>query len=327
MTQRQVTQLIHAPINRANHSFTSIHYTDLQPSLRRKIAPEPSLRTIRRYGKEQLGGKNKHSKKRTPEECQCIHITSLSHESFSVDCTLAHDSVLCFALLTVTAEACEEIAKIRRRLQRLPKRRVLFLDETAIRLSEAPTSTIVLPGNQPYILATDTTSYAARFDMIACISYDRTFVPCIWAPKERKGEGVKGINTEMLIDYIYNTLGQETAAIDDPPLLLVLDKSGIHSEERILEAFRERGGHVQEVLKTPPMSAKRLSPLDNSLFHDWKEAIRKHGPLTLKNIQQVMADEWNRIPVEKIRAHYQHCGLMRGKDPYFDCPDRAAHHH
>jgi len=209
----------------------------------------------------------------------------------------------------------------------MSKDRVLFLDETAARLSEAATSTIVLPEEQPYILATDTTSYAKRFDMIACINGSQTFAPCIYTPMERSDAGVRGINTEMLVDYIYSTLGQETAALDIPPLTLVVDKARIHNEDKVLEAFKERGGHVLYMLKMPTQGAKRMSPLDNSLLHDWKEAIRKHGPLTLRNIEQVMADEWNRIPTSKIRAHYKHCGLIGHTDAYLDCPAPAEHRH
>ncbi len=216
---------------------------------------------------------------------------------------------------------------MRRKLQRISKERLLFLDETAVRLSEAPTSTLVLPGEKQYVLTEDTTTYAKRFDMIACINVSRAFAPTIYSPKERSDVGVRGINTEMLLDYIYSTLGQETAALDTPPLTLVLDRARIHSEERLLEAFAERGGHVLSLLKMPPMAAKRLSPLDNSLFHDWKEAIRRRCPLTLDSIEQVMADEWNRITAAGIRPHYRHSGLMRGQDPYADCPNPAAHKH
>ena len=227
----------------------------------------------------------------------------------------------------MSASLCQDIAAMRRKLQRTNKKQLLFLDETAVRLSEAPTSTLVLPGEKQYVIATDTSSYAKRFDMIACINRDQTFAPVIYTPSERSSVGVKGINTEMLIDYIYSTLGQETAALDNPPLTLVVDRARIHQEEGILDAFRERGGHVMEVMKMPPNAAKRLSPLDNALFHDWKEAIRRHGPLTLSNIEQVMADEWNRISTDKIQSHYKHCGLIGRVDSYFDCPDPTSHCH
>jgi hypothetical protein len=229
--------------------------------------------------------------------------------------------------LTVSPSLCDAIAEQRCKLQRTAKDRVLFLDETAVRLNEAPTSTLVLPNQQPYVLVEEDSAYSKRFDMIACINGKQTFAPCIYTPSERSDAGVKGINTEMLIDFILSTLGQETWALDRAPLLLVVDQARIHNEDRIMEAFQERGGHVMQLLKMPTKAAKRMSPLDNALFHDWKEAIRKHGPLTLHKIEQVMADEWNRIPPTKITAHYKHCGLMRHADVYADCPLPAVHRH
>jgi DDE superfamily endonuclease len=239
------------------------------------------------------------------------------------------DSVCACPVLTVTVAftLCEEIATLRRRLQRMPKRRVLFLDEVAVRVSEAATCTIVLPGEQPFVVATDTSSYAKRFDMIACCSGEQVFIPSIYSPSERSTADVKGINTEMLIDYVLSTLGQETAALDDPPLLLVLDRARIHNTEQVLEAFSERGGHVTEIVKMPSNAAKRMSPLDNALFHDWKEAIRKRAPLTVQNIAQIMSDEWNNLSTDKIKAHYQHCGITRRCDPYADCPAPSVHAH
>jgi hypothetical protein len=65
----------------------------------------------------------------------------------------------------------------------------------------------VLPGKKEYVLAEDITSYAKRFDMIACTNGKQTFASTIYSPKERAEAGVKGSNTDMLLDYIYSTLG------------------------------------------------------------------------------------------------------------------------
>lgn len=227
----------------------------------------------------------------------------------------------------VTSSHCDSIATVRRKLQRIAKDRVLFLDETAVRLSEAVTTTITLPGETKYVLVDDDTSYSKRFDMIACINGEQVFAPTIYTPKERSDAGVKGINTEMLIDYILSTLGQETWALDRAPLTLVIDRSRIHNVDRMLEAFNERGGHVMDITMMPSKAAKRLSPLDNALFHDWKQSIRKHGPLTLHNIEQIMNDEWNKITKEQIKAHYHHCGLIGYADVYKDCPLPRQHRH
>jgi hypothetical protein len=222
----------------------------------------------------------------------------------------------------VSASLCEDIAQVRRKLQRISKERVLFLDETAVRVSETATHTLVLEGEQPFVEAIDTTSYAARYDMIACCSIDRTFPPIIYAPNERG----KGIN--MLLSYIRDVLAQAVGALDRYPLTLIIDRSTIHNPAEMLQEFHDWGcQELKEILLMPPQSAKRLSPLDNSLFRDWKERVRQHAPLTKQNIQRVMADAWNALPARLLRSHYKHCGFMRGKDEYFDCPSPAAHRH
>src|ERR1700733_14295146 len=96
----------------------------------------------------------------------------------------------------------------------------------------------------------------------------------------------------------------------------------------MLQAFHDVGCQdMQTIYLMPTNSAKRLSPLDNGLFHQWKEACRRKGPIKKRNIVQIMADCWNAITRAKIQKCYQHCGLMSHRDPYFDCPDPSAHAH
>lgn len=227
----------------------------------------------------------------------------------------------------MSAETCEGIAQLRRKIQKISKERVLFLDETAVRLSEAATSTLVAPGQQPYVLATETSSYSKRFDMIACCNGKQVFPPMIFTPSERIEAGVRGINKKMLIKYIQTILAQQIGALDKYPIFLVLDRASIHKGD-LLQEFHDMGCQdLKEILLMPTNTAKRMSPLDNALFHDWKAAVRNHGPMTLRNIQQVMADEWNNLSSAKIHAHFQHCGLTHRRDVYADCPHPAEHAH
>lgn len=215
---------------------------------------------------------------------------------------------------------------MRRKLQRIGRNRVLFLDETALRLSEAAKHTIVLPGEQPFVLATETSSYAARFDMIACCVGDRVLVPKIFSPAERKGADVKGINRAMLLQFVDDVLAQAVEGLDRYPLTLVLDRAQIHKNiDALRQAFADRGSEsIKDILLMPANAAKRMSPLDNALFHDWKEVCRKHTPATKRNIQQIMNDAWMKM---KPGPHYKNAGLMRNQDPYFDCPAPAVHQH
>jgi hypothetical protein len=220
---------------------------------------------------------------------------------------------------------CDEIAEMRRKIQRVNLDHVIFLDETHLRLDAAPTSTLVLPGEDSYVIAEDTSSYAARYDMIACCNQSQVFPPIVFTPKERADAGVKGINKKMLVKYIQDTLAQALGAVDKYPLILVLDKASIHKRD-LLQEFHDMGCQdVQDIWLMPTQAAKRMSLLDNSLFHDWKERIRKRAPITKDNIEQLMNDEWNNLPKKSIQAHYRHCLLTRRRDPYADCPDPVGH--
>ncbi len=215
---------------------------------------------------------------------------------------------------------------MRRKLQRVGTSHVLFLDETALRLNAAPTHTLVLPGEQPVVLATDTSSYARRYDMIACCVGDRVLLPKIYTPDERAGAKVKGINRAMLVQFIDDVLAQAVEGLDRYPLTLVLDKATIHRNLDVLrQAFRDRGSEsIKDIVLMPPNAAKRMSPLDNALFHDWKEECRRHCPATRINIQRIMNDAWMKM---KPGPHYKHSGLTRHKDLYFDCPTPQQHRH
>ena len=77
--------------------------------------------------------------------------------------------------------------------------------------------------------------------------------------------------------------------------MVTVDKASIHRHD-ILQVFHDRGCQdLREVLFMPTKSPKRISPLDNALFHIWKEHVRKHAPLTEDNVVQIMSNEWNNI--------------------------------
>jgi hypothetical protein len=224
----------------------------------------------------------------------------------------------------VSADLCEEIAEVRRKVQRLGRAHIVVLDETLKREGDVDSYSIFLPLQPPLIETSVTTRYAARYDMIAACTGKEVLLPSIYAPSERGA----GITTAVLIRFIDNLLAQQLRALDRYPLLLLLDRASIHNEEKIMEALRDRGcGEVTSIIKLPPASAKRLSPLDNALFNLWRQRVLSGGPLTKKNIKQRMSDAWNSITADELLAQYRHCGLMRGQDVYFDCPDPAAHKH
>jgi hypothetical protein len=225
---------------------------------------------------------------------------------------------------SVSSALCEQIAQVRRKVQRIGVGHIVFLDETLKREGDVDNYSIFLPGQPPLIETSVTTKYAPRYDMIAACTGKEVLLPSIYAPQERGA----GITTAVLLRFIDNLLAQQLRALDRYPLLLLLDRASIHNEEKMMEALHNRGcGEVTEIIKLPPASAKRLSPLDNSLFNLWRQRVLAKGPLTKTNIKQRMSDAWNSFTSAELLAQYRHCGLLRHQDVYFDCSDPATHQH
>jgi hypothetical protein len=68
LSRADISRHIRAPLLAANRAHRAVHYTALVPSVRAKTGKQLSLRTLRRYGKDELGAKQKRSKKRTADE-------------------------------------------------------------------------------------------------------------------------------------------------------------------------------------------------------------------------------------------------------------------
>ena len=80
-----------------------------------------------------------------------------------------------------------------------------------------------------FVLATNTTRYAPKFDMIACISFNKPFTPFILSPEQ----GLRGIGIAHLEQYIRETLGNEIKALHQKGLVLLLDKASCQGEARL----------------------------------------------------------------------------------------------
>ena len=123
--------------------------------------------------------------------------------------------------MSVSPGLCDSIADLRRKIQTVGAHHVLFLDEVPFKFSEAPSHTVVLPGESAYVEVDDNSSYAPRYDMIACCTHMELFPPTIFSPDERAALGVRGITQKMFIKYIQDILAQACGALDRYPLYLV----------------------------------------------------------------------------------------------------------
>lgn len=70
LSKREVQQHIRGPILRANRAHKAVHYPTLLSSVRQKTGKSVSIQTVQRYGKEELGARQRKGKKRTADECE-----------------------------------------------------------------------------------------------------------------------------------------------------------------------------------------------------------------------------------------------------------------
>jgi hypothetical protein len=73
LSTAQVTRHVRPRVLAANRRGEAVHYSSLLPTVQRVTGTELSLRSLRRYGKEDLHGRQKRGKKRTANESECTH--------------------------------------------------------------------------------------------------------------------------------------------------------------------------------------------------------------------------------------------------------------
>ncbi|CAF4998505.1 unnamed protein product, partial [Rotaria sp. Silwood1] len=295
LNQEQIDQFITRVVRSHNRMSFSINYSKITNLIRQKKKSNISIRTVQRYRKKN-GIKPKKTIKRTAKE--------------------------------ISDASCESIAKLRRKRQRISNKKIIFLDETHIKINEVPRTTLVATGEKPYVIVTDSSSYAARYDMIAAVVDDQVFPSIIYSPADRKTKNVKGINNNMLIDFIEKILCPSSSTLDHCPIYFVLDKLHIHNISKIKEALDNfECTKSVEILFISTQAAKRINPLDDALFHEWKERGRQHSLFTEETLATTMTNEWFNTRKDNIKHYYDHCGITYGQDVYKDCPFPLNHHH
>jgi hypothetical protein len=131
--------------------------------------------------------RTKGSTQEIPRSEQYVNVSVQTNSTNKGDIRLIcpHEVIQCAHSLfncVVSSDLCDSIAELRKKIQRLNKANVLYLDETHMRLNEAPNRTLVCPGESEYVVVEDTGSYAKRFDMIACCTGKEVLPPIIYTP-------------------------------------------------------------------------------------------------------------------------------------------------
>lgn len=135
--------------------------------------------------------------------------------------------------------------------------------------------------------------------------------------EDRNRWKINGVRQSVINQWITNTLASAINRLHNDNIYLVCDKSSAHNAESMVRALQ--AGECESVKKVLFMltgSAKYLSPLDNPLWHGFKEDIRSHHSLLPDDTLMTLSDTFYSLSEQKIKNAYRKWSLLRGTDEY-----------
>ncbi|CAF3898161.1 unnamed protein product [Rotaria sp. Silwood1] len=289
MTKNEVKQYILGFVTKMNKQFKPVNYRIVQANVESLVNKKVPLSTIQRYGKEECGLRWRKT-----------------HELTSRDVDNQH---------------WNNIAKFRRFLQRIGNDRLVFIDEIAIYAIMLPCHTLVAPGQEPLVIVEKPSAYAERYDFIGAINGSQAISCMILTPTDRKARNIDGVRKEIVNEWIINELAPAINRLSVNNIYLICDKSRAHNRQCMIEALKAgKCKSVLDVCYMPTASAKYISPLDNPIWHKYREVIRSQYPITTTNLPSILSQRFFSLTKEEIGNAYRKCAITRGANVFYDQP-------
>lgn len=204
---------------------------------------------------------------------------------------------------------------MRRKLQRIAKKRLVFLDQTGIELGASPRYGLSVAGQEAKVAIESKNLYPKRVDIMGAISYDKTLSLEISLPSKRSNEKRKGYRKRDILKFISSQLAKALPKLKIKDMILLIDKGCRVSREEAMQAFQNGNCHcVKDVMILPTQSGKHISPLDNCLWHELKDDVRTQVPTTEEDMVRAIRYSWKKISSDHLHRYYKHCALTRGQD-------------
>ncbi len=192
-------------------------------------------------------------------------------------------------LYLVDDENWSQIAKFRNFLQRIHNDRLIFIDERVIHAIMPPRRTLVAPGYQPLIIVEKPSAYAQRYDFIGAINGAQAIACMTLTPDDRKNRNIESVRKEIVNEWIVKTLVLAINRLSIDNIYLICDKSRSHNKVNMMETSKAgKCESVIDVCYMPTASAKHISPLDDPIWHRFKEVLRSQYPVTTKNLPSLL---------------------------------------
>ena len=194
--------------------------------------------------------------------------------------------------------------------------RLIFVDQSRINMNPGPNDGLSPSGEQTVVIGKRPKNWEPRFDFMGACTGRRLLALETRTPAERKAAGKKGWWKEDVIGFFRDTVAWAVLEADLHGVVIVIDKGLKITSGEVMAAMEEGGvDDVEEAVILPSSTAKYISPLDNTLWHDLKERIRARPLTSPAQALAALRAEWEATPLEHLRNYYHHCSLTRRTDP------------
>jgi hypothetical protein len=211
----------------------------------------------------------------------------------------------------------EQVAKFRRKSQRISKSRLVFIDQTGIHLAARPHYSLAPRGKPAYVVSDKPIRYSKRFDIMGAISGNGVLALDVFSPAQRTKLKVRGYTKGIILKWIRKSLAKQIREMGVEEVVVVLDKGNAIKSEEVMEALvNGKCNNVAEVRIMSTGIAKEVSPLDNNLWHQLKQHIRSASPKSAANMIKIIKSSWDNITRQQVSHYYHHCALYPKRDPY-----------
>jgi hypothetical protein len=219
------------------------------------------------------------------------------------------------------------VISIRKKLQTVAAKRLVFIDGSGIRSEPRPQKGLALKGQTANTRADKPEKYEPRVDIMGAISYNAPLVCETKTSKQRrtamnpkKGKkGVKGYTKPMVKNFLRKKLAPKIQSMEVEKVIVCMDKGLSFKEEEAKEQLTLGGAqNVHAVWILPKDTAKYVSPLDNTLWHSLKERVRARKPKSEAGTARIVNEEFMGISQKDIHNYYRNCRITRRSNPSED---------
>jgi hypothetical protein len=209
----------------------------------------------------------------------------------------------------------ENVKEFRGRTHGVGSSRLVFVDQTNMNEVMRPLRGLAPRGKPARVRSKSAPRYTPRIDVMAACHGHGVLPITFLVPDERKRQGVKGWTKKLVLKWVRKELGPAIDQLAIENMVVVFDKGLSMKSTQALTALQQGGcQHVAEVWIMETGIAKHCSPLDNALWHEWKEKVRKQEPVSELSSLRIGKREWNDIPISHVEGYYRKCALTRGSD-------------